>query len=53
MRTTTFTDINYRYYPSMGEYGFSKAKNSTRLRDTLQYFVVPKAQYQLHLKVGL
>ena len=37
----------------MGEYGFSKAKNSTRLRDTLQYFVVPKAQYQLHLKVGL
>lgn len=37
----------------MGEYGFSKAKNSTRLRDTLQYFVVPKAQYQLHLKEGL
>ena len=37
----------------MGEYGFSKAKNSTRLRDTLQYFVVLKAQYQLHLKVGL
>ena len=46
-------ELNYRYYPSMGEYGFSKAKNSTRLRDTLQYFVVPKAQYQLHLKVGL